>query len=392
MATFFIENRAISRTTGAQVPLRAAYISGTRIRSERTGEVRDFTHRDDVSWSAIVLPTCLEGCPEFGWAKDPYLLWNRLEQSESAKDASLARAWHMALPEELNPGKRRELVTDFTRMLADHYGVPVQACIHLPGRESSENYHHAHLIMPMRRLIPEGFGEYIRFGSLQRQNTGRGSAMTSRDWGARWAGLTNAALERAGCKERVDHRSRKERGVAEPPALRIPHGVFCIERVIGRESVVGSAIRARHRELVLAYAQSPEKGREVEARQRAEARVRAKERRLQRAQKVPYGALTREERRAVSRSRYVPLAQLEKTDPEKAARIRSKNRLASARRLERERQAAREGRGMSAGHQGITIPAERGRRKGRRRSMDFGREPKQKSRGREMGVGLEFEF
>src|SRR3546814_11976345 len=60
---------------------------------------------------------------------------------------------------------------------------------------------HAHVMLTMRDLTGEGFGKKNRDWNASERLEG---------WRAAWADHANQALERAGCDERIDHRSLKD--------------------------------------------------------------------------------------------------------------------------------------------------------------------------------------
>ncbi len=68
---------------------------------------------------------------------------------------------------------------------------------------------------------------------------------------ARWAGLTNEALERAHVVARVDHRSLEAQGIDREPRPYLPWAAIAAERR-GERSEVAERIRARYQERVVA--------------------------------------------------------------------------------------------------------------------------------------------
>ena len=66
------------------------------------------------------------------WALDRSALWNAAEESESRKDARVAREFEIALPHELNAEQRLELTREFAQGLADRHGTAVDFAIHAP--------------------------------------------------------------------------------------------------------------------------------------------------------------------------------------------------------------------------------------------------------------------
>lgn len=195
MAIYHLSVKTISRSDGRSGTAASAYRAGVSITDQRTGEVHDYTRRRGVEFAEMVLP---EGAPDW----DRSQLWNAAEESEKRKNSTVAREYELALPDELSPSERRDLVKEFARELVERHGVAVDFAIHLPGKEGDNRNHHAHVLTSTRRLGPEGFGEKSR--ELDAKETG---SKEVEHWRERWASLSNLALERAGQGVRVDHRS-----------------------------------------------------------------------------------------------------------------------------------------------------------------------------------------
>ena len=164
-----------------------------------------------------------DGAPE--WATDRAKLWNAAEQSEKRKNSTVAREFEVALPSELSADQRRKLAHDFARELVKRHGFAVDVAIHAPGKEGDTRNHHAHILCTTRKLTAEGFTEKTR--ELDDRATG---AQEVTHWREQWAGLTNAALERAGHAVRVDHRSLEMQGIDREPAIHLGPSATAIER------------------------------------------------------------------------------------------------------------------------------------------------------------------
>ena len=187
----------------------AAYRAGVALWDERRQGQADYTRRQGVGSSLIVLP---ELAPS--WMRDRSMLWNMAEWSEKRCNSTVAREWELALPARLPARSRLGLVEQFCRELVARYGVAVDAAIHLPSRNGDERNHHAHIMFSTRAVTPEGFGKKTRV--LDDHKTGKQEVEHMR---AAWAGMVNAALEAAGIAERVDHRSHKDRAIDAPPTI-----------------------------------------------------------------------------------------------------------------------------------------------------------------------------
>src|SRR3546814_787580 len=168
MASFHLAVKAIGRSAGRSATAAAAYRAGVEITDERTGLVHDYTRKQGVEHSELMLPT---DAPE--WAADRERLWNAAELAETRKNATVAREYEIALPVELSADERRELALGLAREISERHGVAVDVSIHAPGREGDQRNHHAHLLTTTRRLGPEGLGK--RRASWTRSRAARSS-------------------------------------------------------------------------------------------------------------------------------------------------------------------------------------------------------------------------
>src|SRR3546814_16543396 len=92
--------------------------SSDLITDERTGLVHDYTRKQGVEHSELMLPT---DAPE--WAADRERLWNAAELEETRKNATVAREYEIALPVELSAEERRELALGSAREISARPGV-----------------------------------------------------------------------------------------------------------------------------------------------------------------------------------------------------------------------------------------------------------------------------
>ena len=218
MASFHLAVKAIGRSAGRSATAAAAYRAGVEITDERTGLVHDYTRKQGVEHSELVLPT---DAPE--WAADRERLWNAAELAEVRKNATVAREYEIALPVELSADERRELALGLAREISERHGVAVDVSIHAPGREGDQRNHHAHLLTTTRRLGPEGLGEKTR--ELDQKQSGEVER-----WRERWAEMQNRALELANVPDRVDHRSHQRQGIEQEPTVHMGPSATAMER------------------------------------------------------------------------------------------------------------------------------------------------------------------
>lgn len=189
MAIYHMHAKIHSRSAGASAVARAAYRAREALFDERTGERYDYSKRTDLDHAEILAP---EDAP--GWARDRGRLWNRVEAAERRKDAQVARELEFALPVELSPDQRLQLVKDFVGDECVSRGMVADVALH--GGDTHNP--HAHVLLTTRRIGSDGFGGKDRSWN-DRKLVGR--------WREEWASWSNRALEAAGRPERVDHRS-----------------------------------------------------------------------------------------------------------------------------------------------------------------------------------------
>jgi hypothetical protein len=174
----------------------AAYRSGQNLASEGQGAAHDYGRKSDVRHTEILLP---DGADP--WLADRAALWNAVEASERRKDSQLAREILVTLPRELPEADHLELVRGFVHDQLTSRGMVVDLAIHDGRARDGGRHPHAHLLLTMRHLDPQsrtGFGpkavEWNRKELLQ-------------TWRESWAVHVNAALEKGGIAEQVDHRT-----------------------------------------------------------------------------------------------------------------------------------------------------------------------------------------
>lgn len=181
---------------GSKAAAAAAYRSGSQVRDYRTGEIHDYSRRKGVAYAEIMLPIGAAS-----WLEDRELLWGTVERMESRKDAQLAREFNMALPHELDAGQRLELVRGFVQRHFVNRGMVADIALHDPVTEQGQNArnYHAHVMLTLRQATPDGLHpvKTREWNSKELMNV----------WRSEWAVACNRALERAGERARVDHRT-----------------------------------------------------------------------------------------------------------------------------------------------------------------------------------------
>lgn len=231
MAQYRFSAKIISRSTGRSSVAAAAYRAGQDLTDERTGLAHEFGRRGGVLSADILAP---DHAPE--WAYDRARLWNAVERTENRVNSQLAREIQLSLPHELDDAGRRELLHTFVREQFVTRGMVADVAIHRPDRDGDHRNHHAHVMLTMREMTPDGFAK------------SKGSARTWNDtetlegWREQWANHQNRALERGRHADRVDHRSFEARSIDREPTQHMGPTAHSMEKQ-GRPSRIGDENR-----------------------------------------------------------------------------------------------------------------------------------------------------
>ena len=258
MAIYFLNLKTFGRAAGSSSVSLAAYRAGERIHDERTGRTYDHSGRQGVLHKEIMLPNQF-AAEQMSWAKDRSSLWNAAENAEVPSNARVAREYLVALPAELSPQARINLVAGFSRELVERYRFALDIAIHAPRDYpgSDPRNFHAHLLATTREVTRTGLGAKtaIEWSDTHRRQAGLGAAVGELLYvREHWAIAANAALEQEQISARIDHRTLKAQGIDREPKPHIPHAAFEMERH-GYRSMVAERIRAQYQARVEARLQ-----------------------------------------------------------------------------------------------------------------------------------------
>ena len=212
MAIYHCTTKTVNRSSGRTAVASMAYRAGEKLKDERTGLTHDFTRKEGVVYTEIISNLDIE--------LDRSQVWNMAEKSENRKDARTAREWVVALPDELDEEQRKELAKEFAQSLVDRYGVIADLAIHAPSQNGSDKNHHAHILLttrkaeldPEQNLVLKDKAD-IELSNTKRKTLGMGTSQEEiKQIRSTWANLANHALEHAGYRERIDHRSYVDQG------------------------------------------------------------------------------------------------------------------------------------------------------------------------------------
>ena len=206
MALYRLEAKIIARENrGRSVVAASAYRSGGKIEDERCERTRDYTRRSKGVIETVILRPA--DSPE--WAADPGTLWNNVERCEKRKDAQLAREFVLAMPVELDAKEQWGLAVGWAQKELVGKGMVAEISLHNPKDGKNP---HVHILCTLRKFEGDKFGKKAREWN---------ETPVLLDWRKSWGEAVNAALEKAGRDERVDHRSLKDQGIDKIPEPKI---------------------------------------------------------------------------------------------------------------------------------------------------------------------------
>jgi Ti-type conjugative transfer relaxase TraA len=231
MAIYHLHVKVIGRKSGSSAVASAAYRSASRMRDERLDRSHDFSAKRGVVHSKVMLP---KNAPE-AW-RDRERLWNDVEAFEIRKDAQLAREVEFALPREMTQVQGIELARDFVRAEFVALGMIADLNVHWDMTEDGMPKPHAHVMLTMRAVDENGFGQKVRDWNR--------TEMVER-WRERWAELANERLTELDIDVRIDHRSFEAQGIALEPQSQIGAPA---KRIEGR-SIAGEGTEADRAEM-----------------------------------------------------------------------------------------------------------------------------------------------
>ena len=207
MAIYHFSAKVVSRANGSSAVASAAYRAAERLTDERLGRDHDFTSKAGVVHSEIMLPP---GAPER--LADRETLWNAVEAGEVRKDAQLARDVEFAIPREMNEADGIALARDFVAREFVARGMIADLNVHWDKAADGSPKPHAHVMLSMREVGPDGFGQKERDWN---------SKELLQEWRESWAGHVNVRMAELGLEARVDHRTLEAQGIPLEPQHKI---------------------------------------------------------------------------------------------------------------------------------------------------------------------------
>lgn len=248
MAMYHLRVKFVKRSEGRSSVAAAAYRSGSKMTDQRAGKTHDYTRKQDIELSEIILP---DHMPNHLASRDA--LWNTTETGIVRKDGQPAFEVEVALPRELSREQCAQLVREFATDEFVKKGLPVDINIHRPIASDGGEHPHAHILIPTRRFNDDGSVGYVatdlqdnpklvgKIQSLEKAGKFDEALILQRNatnlnrWRRHWEDYSNRFLEDAGSDARIDHRTLAAQA---------------IEKELGREPTpnIGIAFYGRLRE------------------------------------------------------------------------------------------------------------------------------------------------
>ena len=200
MAIYHLAAKVISRGQGRSAIAAAAYRAGERITCLRTGLTFDYRLKKEVAYRHIFAP---KNSPE--WVKDRSRLWNEVELAEKRRDSQLCREIELALPHELSMKAQIAILEEYVLKQFVKQGMVADVALH-----AKEGNAHAHILLTLRHITPQGFGQKCRTWNTTDQ---------IEQWRFAWASHANRKLSAVGSKARIDNRSLEDQGIQRLPTV-----------------------------------------------------------------------------------------------------------------------------------------------------------------------------
>jgi Ti-type conjugative transfer relaxase TraA len=217
MAIYHFSAKVVSRANGSSAVASAAYRSASELHDDRLGRSHDFSNKAGVVHSEVLLP---KDAPER--LSDRATLWNEVEAGEKRKDAQLAREVEFSIPREMNEKQGIQLAREFVEKEFVKRGMIADLNVHWDKAKDGSPKPHAHVMLAMREVGPEGFGK---------KNRDWNSSELLKEWRQAWATHVNERMAELGIEGRIDHRSYADQGITLEPQHKIgPAGMRRLDR------------------------------------------------------------------------------------------------------------------------------------------------------------------
>jgi len=232
----------VQRSKGQSAIAGAAYQSNDRIYSEYDLKYQDYTKKDGVVYTEIMLPV---NAPSS--YSDRETLWNEAERAEKQYNSQLARRLVIALPREVPMELCPQMVKEYCQQHFVSKGMCCDMAIHDPDPPGHNP--HCHIMLTMRAIDEQGKwlpksrkvydldenGERIRlpsgaWKSHKEKTVDWDEQYHCEEWRHGWEVIQNKYLEMVHSPARVDLRSYERQGVDIIPTVHMGPAVAQMER------------------------------------------------------------------------------------------------------------------------------------------------------------------
>lgn len=173
----------------------SAYINRIDDKNVKDGTSWRYAQKaDDIAFSNVLLPSGASN--DF---KNPSYLWNAVEQKENRSNSRLARAFIIALPNELTLEQNKELTEHFIKENFTSVGMIANYAIH----KDKENNIHCHIMTTTRELDPSG-QQFAKNNVIGREWNNKENV---EKWRLSWEDNTNNYLQKYNHETRIDRRT-----------------------------------------------------------------------------------------------------------------------------------------------------------------------------------------
>lgn len=197
----------IKRSDGRDIVTKAAYNSRSNLTNRHTDKTHYHRSKRGLVYETILFPS---DSPNWlkDLAQDREAFWSAVHQREIRKDAQLARELDVALLHELTVEQNIESFVSFVQRQFVDKGMVADITIHDPPKGGDPRNIHAHILLTMREITPNGFGNKVRAWN---------HPSLAGEWRRAWCKEANRSLEQNGFFPRMNHRSYKERAIGKEP-------------------------------------------------------------------------------------------------------------------------------------------------------------------------------
>lgn len=208
MALFHLNVSSISKSSGSSVVAAAAYRSCSELNQyfydTTRGILSAFTHnysnKKGLAFSYIFAPNNLDE-----WCYNRQSLWNKVEESETRKDARFARDIKVALQKEFTLEQNIQILSEYVTEVFVNKAIIADVNIHL----DNQNNPHAHIMLTTRQLTQNEKGEWV-FGNKNRLLDTRSWLKDIRE---EWAQINNQYFELYDIDKSITAESYETRGL-----------------------------------------------------------------------------------------------------------------------------------------------------------------------------------